>query len=160
MEHFNVIKKAYTEAREIERIKIINYLKKQTDENGNPIFKISAQGGKGVSKYGKNKFNKSFDLSNWKWITATINNITVLISLQSFDLDENSHNIHILYDRIGLYFYDESGKESVLEIEKDFKTIKVNDPFVKMLTTDFELPLSEKALADLSKLIISKTLNK
>lgn len=74
---FESIRKTYEIARESERKRIIDYIAKQKDEKGKPLFcKVNGnnyesdlyRGGKGVTYYGKNRFKNKYDLSNWKYI--------------------------------------------------------------------------------------------
>jgi len=62
----------------------------------------------------------------------------VVISLQVFDIDPNSLNVHVLFDRIGIFAY--VGKYSG------------SRAFNEMIITDIELPLDEKG-GDLISLI-------
>lgn len=166
MNNFEQIKKEYIQNRENERKKIIDYLAKQKDAEGNPLFKkengktyednhYRYSGGTGSSVYGKTRFENSYDLSNWKYIVTKYNDTKILISLQSFDIDPNSGNVHILTDRIGLYFYDNVSEEKI-EVKIGDRTQKIADPFLKMQVTEFELPLSEQNLAGLVELIKEK----
>ena len=47
---------------------------------------------------------RPYDLSNHMWIDLNYKGNDILISLQSFDIDPNSHNVHVLYDRVGILF--------------------------------------------------------
>lgn len=164
MNDFEEIKKAYIQCRENERKKIIDYLADQKDSEGNPLFSKENgksyednrySGGKGSSVYGKTRFKNSYDLSNWKYVVTQYNGTKILISLQSFDIDPNSGNVHVLTDRIGLYFYENVSEEKI-KIQIGDRTEKVTDPFLKMQSTEFELPLSEQDLAGLVELIKEK----
>ena len=80
------------------------------------------------------------------WIDLSYKGNDILISLQSFDIDPNSHNIHVLYDRIGIIF----GKDG-----KPDNELKVSDDFLKMETTNWELPLSEAEMEEMVNYIIN-----
>ena len=84
----------------------------------------------------------------------------ILISLQSFDIDPNSHNIHVLYDRIGIIFGkdEESDDKDGKPDDKDGKPdneLEVSDDFLKMETTNWELPLSEADMEEMVDYIIN-----
>ncbi len=133
-------KEMYTDLREKERIKIIDYLK-------NKGFNVSKKGGNGSPHYtNNNNFEKEYNLTNWKWVSATIENKTIFISLQAFDQDKNSKNIHALFDRIGICVYNSE--------------VKNPDYFKLMETTSLDLPLDEPKLEKLYLTIIEKIKNK
>ena len=54
-------------------------------------------------------------------------------------------------DRIGLYFY--SGTPEKIKMNLNEKKLSVTDYFLKMQTTELELPLSDEDLAMLVSLI-------
>ena len=86
------------------------------------------------------------------WIDLSYKGNDILISLQSFDIDPNSKELHVLYDRIGILF--EQSKK--IPISKDCYTItKVSDAFLKMETTNWELPLSEGDMEEMVNYIIN-----
>ena len=159
---FKTIKAKYTDLREQERRKIIDYLAGLKDANGRPLFmkgtggvfsgKDCYRGGNGKSNYGVRRNNgfKGYDLSNWKWIDAIYHGQHVLISLQSFEIDPNSGNLHVLYDRIGLLF----AKSCLIEAFLD--SLRLCDDFLNMEVTDWDLPLSESDLKALTSYIMEK----
>lgn len=162
MKNFSDIKKLYVEARENQRRRIIDYLAEQKDSKGDWLFKNDKgipyaecsnkySGGMGRSTYGKTRFQQAYNLNNWKYIETQCDNTLVHISLQSFDIDPNSGNIHTLMDRIGLYFY--SGTPEKIKMNLNGKKLSVTDYFLKMQTTELELPLSDENLAMLVSLI-------
>ena len=147
-EYFAKITKEYTFIREEERKAIIDYLANKRDENGQPLFsKINGKeysnrkydGGRGCSRYSNHKtLEIEYDLSNHKYIETRYRGYPILISLQSFDIDSESGSIHLLYNRIGIiYNYDENDT-----IKVEGKT--VSTAFLKMKTTNYELPLSDE----------------
>ncbi|HHK7549991.1 TPA: hypothetical protein ACQXQ6_001900, partial [Streptococcus pneumoniae] len=71
------------------------------------------------------------------WIDLSYKGNDILISLQSFDIDPNSKELHVLYDRIGIMF-EKDGKILLPDNKSE-----VSDAFLKMETTNWELPLSE-----------------
>ena len=73
----------------------------------------------------------------------------ILISLQSFDIDPNSNNSHVLYDRVGILF--ENGGKILLPDNE----LKVSDAFLKMETTNWELPLFEADIEEMVNYIIN-----
>ena len=134
MNVFLEIKEKYNSLREYERNKIIKYL----SEKG---FEVSYNGGKGRLNYTNNgKLEKSYDLTNWKWVNATKENIKYFISLQAFDRDASSKNYHVLMDRIGICAFSNEKKP---------------DYFNLMETTSLELPLGEQDLDELLKKMIN-----
>ena len=80
---------------------------------------------------------KPYDLSNWLWLDAYKDGVHFLISFQPYEIDPNSHNIHVLTDRIGVYAY--TNKYSM---EKAIANMHV---------TKFELPLNEDDKKELLK---------
>ena len=128
---FNIIKKAYAEMREIERKKILGFL----NDKGLDMIN-SSKSGKGSSNYtSSGKLEKSYDLSNWKWVEGIVGDKRFLVSLQAFDYDKSSRNIHVLMDRIGICKYDKNAKHP------DFLNL--------MEVTSLELPLNEDDLEEL-----------
>ena len=83
------------------------------------------------------------------WIDLSYKGNDILISLQSFDIDPNSNNLHVLYDRIGIMF--EKDGNILLPDNKS----EVSDAFLKMETTNWELPLSEAEMEEMVDYIIS-----
>lgn len=133
MNVFLETKEKYDSLREYEREKIIRYL----SEKG---FTVSYRGGKGLSNYTNGgQLEKSYDLTNWKWVNATKGNIKYFISLQAFDRDINSKNYHVLMDRIGICMFS--------------KEVKKPDYFSHMQMTSLELPLRENDLDELLRIM-------
>lgn len=149
---FNTIKEQYAELREKERRKIIDYLRSLRDANGNQLFTTAGgdvyryRGGNGIRSYGGLRF-KHFDLSNWKYVEAEYRGHYVLISLQSFEIEPTSGNLHVLYDRIGLLF------EKPIKLHNLYNHPRVCDAFLKMEVTDWDLPLSESNLKEMKDYI-------
>ena len=84
------------------------------------------------------------------WIDLNYKGNDILISLQSFDIDPNGKkNLHVLYDRIGILF-EKGGKILLPDNE-----LKVSDAFLKMETTNWELPLSEAEMEEMVDYIIN-----
>ena len=87
------------------------------------------------------------------WIDLSYKGNDILISLQSFDIDPNSNNLHVLYDRIGIIFgkdEESDNKDGKLDNE-----LKVSDDFLKMEITNWELPLSEAEMEEMVNYIIT-----
>lgn len=81
---------------------------------------------------------QTINISRWD-----IEGYPILISLQSFDIDSESGSIHLLYNQLGIiYDYDEN---DTIDIEG--KT--VSTAFLKMQTTNYELPLTQKEREEL-----------
>ena len=95
------------------------------------------------------------------WIDLCYKGNDILISLQSFDIDPNNEkNLHVLYDRIGIIFgkdeeSDNKDEESDNKDGKPDNELKVSDAFLKMETTNWELPLSEAEMDEMVDYIIS-----
>ncbi len=130
MEVFKNVKEAYKNLREVERRKIVDYLKLNgfKTQNGN---ELSYRGGSGRPAYTSGGEIVEYDLSNWKWVEASKENVTYFISLQAFDSDPKSGNHHVLMDRIGVCAFDENIKEE----DKNY--------FQDMVRTTLDLPLDE-----------------
>ena len=158
-EEFLKIKEAYKNARTEERKSIIDFLLNKKDNDGNLVFLKEKDGtdtfvgrsrGCGKSNYSSGgTLSRPYDLSNHMWIDLSYKGNEILISLQSFDIDPNSHNIHVLYDRIGIMFE----KDGIILLP-DNKS-KVSDAFLKMETTNWELPLSEADMEEMVNYIIN-----
>lgn len=162
-EEFLKIKEAYKSARLEEKTRIIEFLLNKKDNDGNLVFLKEKDGtdtfvgrsiGHGKPNYSSGRtLSRPYDLSNHMWIDLSYKGNDILISLQSFDIDPNSHNIHVLYDRIGIIF----GKDGKSD-DKDGKPdneLKVSDDFLKMETTNWELPLSEAEMEEMVDYIIN-----
>ena len=112
------------ELREEERMGIVNHLASKG-------FRVSKdpRAGKGKDNYTSGGTIAEYNLSNWKYIDASINNHKVFISLQAFDKDPNSKNHHVLENRLGIYVYDKYDPEKA---------------FSEMVTTDIDLPMNDE----------------
>ena len=159
-EEFLKVKEAYKSARTEEKNKIIDFITKKKDKEGNFLFTKSKdkpyttrnkyKGGRGDKKYTSgSRLSRPYDLSNHMYIDLSYKVNDILISLQSFDIDPNSNNLHVLYDRIGIMF----GKNDIILLP-DNKS-KVSDAFLKMETTNWELPLSEADMEEMVNYIIN-----
>lgn len=83
------------------------------------------------------------------WIDLSYKGNDILISLQSFDIDPNSKELHVLYDRIGIMF-EKDGKILLPDNKSE-----VSDAFLKMEITNWELPLSEADMEEMVNYIIN-----
>jgi len=169
-EEFLKIKEAYKSARTEEKKRIKAFLLSKRDSDGNLIFLKEKDGtdtfvktsrGSGRSNYSSGgTLSRPYDLSNHMWIDLSYKGNDILISLQSFDIDPNSHNLHVLYDRIGIKFgkdeeTDNKNEESDDKDGKPDNELKVSDDIFKMETTNWELPLSEAEMEEMVDYIIS-----
>ncbi len=157
---FYDIKEKYNELRENERKRIIDFLAKRKDEQGNVLFskingadysKYRYNGGSGSVNYGERKdrpLTPTYNLSNWKYIETKCKGKYIFISLQCFDLDPNYHNVHVLFDRVGVLIEE----PQVIKFEGE----KVSDAFIRMKITNFELPLSDDEIDSLIDSIIEQ----
>lgn len=160
-EDFLKIKEAYKSARTEERKKIIEFITKKKDKEGNYLFTKSKDkpfntrnqylGGRGDKKYTSgSRLSRPYDLSNHMWIDLCYKGNEILISLQSFDIDPNNEkSLHVLYDRIGIMFE----KDGIILLP-DNKS-EVSDAFLKMETTNWELPLSKADMEEMVNYIIN-----
>ena len=162
-EDFLKIKEAYKSARTEEKKIIKDFLLSKRDGDGNLIFLkekdgtdtfVKTSGGSGRPNYSSGgTLSRPYDLSNHMWIDLSYKGNDILISLQSFDIDPNSNNLHVLYDRIGIIFGKD--EESNNKDGKPDNELKVSDDFLKMETTNWELPLSEAEMEEMVDYIIS-----
>ena len=161
-EEFLKIKEAYKSARTEEKKRIKAFLLSKRDSDGNLIFLkekdgtdtfVQTSGGSGKPNYlSGGTLSRPYDLSNHMWIDLSYKGNDVLISLQSFDIDPNkkgNKNLHVLYDRIGIMF-EKDGKILLPDNKSE-----VSDAFLKMETTNWELPLSEADMEEMVDYIIS-----
>lgn len=139
-------KQAYMEKRKEERDRISLALKNAGFENR----KAAA----GSERYGAALDGEPYDLRNWQYIEGVFDDIRVHISLQTFDRDSKTGNIHVLYDRIGLYYYrNELSDPCRVVIRGVDKTTVANDYVLMMKPTRFELPLTDEAIGELVDMI-------
>ena len=161
-EEFLKIKEAYKSARTEEKKRIKAFLLSKRDSDGNLIFLkekdgtdtfVQTSGGSGKPNYSSGgTLSRPYDLSNHMWIDLSYKGNDVLISLQSFDIDPNkkgNKNLHVLYDRIGIMF-EKDGKILLPDNKSE-----VSHAFLKMETTNWELPLSEADMEEMVDYIIS-----
>lgn len=132
---FQKIKEEYNNARTLERNKISKFFREQkVFEMENPSARS------GVKKYTSGgRFTEEYDLSNWKWVCVKRNNVHFFISLQTFERDPNTGNMHVLMDRIGIYCY--VGNYSPVDAQ------------TKMYATNIELPMNKDKLTELHSIL-------
>jgi len=161
-EEFLKIKEAYKSARTEEKKRIKEFLLSKRDGDGNLIFLkekdgtdtfVKTRGGRGRSDYSSGgTLSRPYDLSNHMYIDLSYKGNEILISLQAFDIDQNkkgNKNLHVLYDRIGIMF-EKDGKILLPDNKSE-----VSDAFLKMETTNWELPLSEADMEEMVNYIIN-----
>ncbi|VMP46509.1 Uncharacterised protein [Streptococcus pneumoniae] len=159
-EDFLKIKEAYKSVRLEEKNRIKDFLLSKRDSDGNLIFFKEKDGTDTFVRTGRGYGNKHYssggtlsrpyDLSNHMWIDLSYKGNDILISLQSFDIDPNNEkNLHVLYDRIGIMF-EKDGKILLSDNKSE-----VSDAFLKMETTNWELPLSEADMEEMVNYIIN-----
>lgn len=141
------MRRKYQDARNAQRSRIVDALKEaEFDE---------VEGQQGTYNYkGGGTFEPIFNLGSWKYITARRGDAQVYISLQTFDRDANTNNVHILVDRIGVRITIDGTDPA------KFPTRGVSiDEWVQAWAdarTEFALPLSDDNLKKLVKLIEQK----
>ena len=161
-EEFLKVKEAYKIVRLEEKNKIIDFLLNKKNNDGNLIFFKEKDGTDTFVRTGRGYGNKHYssggtlsrpyDLSNHMWIDLSYKGNEILISLQSFDIDPNkkgNKNLHVLYDRIGIMF-EKDGKILLPDNKSE-----VSDAFLKMETTNWELPLSKADMEEMVNYIIN-----
>ena len=132
---FDEIKREYTHERQLQKNEIINVLKangfKILRRDGKPAIKTKLTG-TGVKRYTAVGTISTYDLSNWMWIYARNEkqNFDVLISLQSYNIDEETGNTLVLMDRIGVYKHCVDGYDK-------------RACFEEMVDTGIDLPICE-----------------
>lgn len=137
MSEFLEIKEKYNELREKERIKLRDFLIKKGFEN----ISQRSNAGKGKRNYTSGKrLTLPYNLSNWLYIEATLDEVNFFISFQSFDIDPCSKNLHSLTDRIGISFY--TGKYNPSYISANMKI------------TNIELPLDDEKMKQIYQIIL------
>lgn len=137
---FNDVRNEYKKVR-VEQQKIIfKYLKEKSFLN---ITEIHNKRGSNKYKSG-GRFIEPYDLSNWLWIDLQINKVNFLVSLQAFDCDSSTGNMHVLMDRIGIYAY--GGEYSPKEVREKMMITSINLPM-----NDEKEKMLENILEDLSK---------
>lgn len=140
---FEQAKDSYVAARKRERARIRRALKAEGFD-----VKVNDIAGQGKKDYtSDNRLNPPFNLSNWMWMEAERNGISVLVTLQVLDRDPKSLNIHALVDRIGVRVIH--GKRQYVDDESLFENC----------TTEFTLPLSDMELVELISMIERQTEN-
>ena len=132
---FSALRDQYRQARRAERDKIAAYFKALPDFQTSP-----RPGGAGISRYTSGRrLAPPYDLRSGMWVCVRRGETEFLISLQTFDRDPNSGNLHALTDRIGVYAY--TGAYSAGDAQE------------KMKITPLELPLSGADLDTLAELL-------
>ena len=111
------------------------YFKAQPDVDTGP-----RPGGSGIGRYTSGRrLAPPYDLRDWMWVCVRRGEMEFLLSLQTFDRDPNSGNLHALTDRIGVYAY--TGAYSAAAAQEQMKI------------TPLELPLSGADLDTLAELL-------
>lgn len=136
---FEKSRDSYYAAREEQWQLLRDYFQARSD------FRVSCgtAAGRGKRTYGSgDRLIPPYDLSNWRWleITHIPSQLIIFLSLQPFDIDPSSGNLHVLYDRIGIYVHSAEKKTRAEALQK-------------LMITDLSLPMDEKKLGDLEILI-------
>ncbi len=146
--NLQTVKNEYNNLRNTERSRIVEALRKAKDAHGVNLFSdISAT--QGAWNYGGDRINGKYNLGNWKYIEAKCKGKYVLISLQCFDIDPNTHNVHVLLDRIGLLL------EKPTTIQLGNHGMQISDAIIKMEITGWELPLNNNEIENLIRHIVA-----
>lgn len=134
---FEAAKEAYTDQRNWQRQLIADYLKQQ-----GMYVRIAGRAGRGSKTYTAHGTLKApYDLSNWMWVEVLsdekdADKPSLIISLQSPDMDPETKNKHVLMDRICITMCPTTA----------------DGPDRLLLSTGFTLPLDEAALQDISEM--------
>ena len=132
---FFALREGYRLARRQERDRIAAYFKALPDFETSP-----RPGGAGISRYTSgSRLAPPYDLRGWMWVCVRRGETEFLLSLQTFDRDPNSGNLHTLTDRIGVYAW--TGAYSSADAQE------------RMKITPLELPLSGADLDTLAELL-------
>lgn len=138
---FNAARDAYREARNAQRLKIIDALKSAGFD-----VKTRGNAGRGLKKYTSGaRLVPPFDLSGWMWVEGQRDDVHVTVSSQVLDQDPNSLNVHALMDRIGVAVF------------RADDPIDESDPLFERATTGLQLPLDAESLAALVALVEEKS---
>lgn len=132
---FKEARDEYERQREQERISLATYLAAHEGIKSAGLHVATAtSAGKGCADYTAHGTIHAFDLRNWKWVGITgAGGFDCAISLNMLDIDPRTHNIHSLYDRIGLVFSP--------------------DP-AGWVYTDIDLPLDNVAKEQIAQLVL------
>lgn len=132
IDDFNEFKRKYAYIREIQRHLIVSYL-----NSCGKGFRAEIKGGSGRKNYtAGGNLKKPYDLSNWKWVNVYRGQSSVSVILNPLDQDPVSHNIHALYDRIGVLYHTQ--EENPLRLPDD---------------TGIDLPVDGEKLAELAEIL-------
>lgn len=129
---FQDAKNEYERQREQERKSLAAYLAAHKGiENAGMKVVTGGTAGRGSQNYRGN-----YDLTNWKWVEVKgEKGFSIVISLNMLDVDPSTHNIHSLYDRIGL--------------------VLSPDP-AGWVYTDIDLPLDEADKEQIAQLVLEQ----
>lgn len=127
----------YYNLRRKQRDTISKYLRSDSYFKANGA-KVFAKSGSIRYKSG-GRLEVAHSLTNWLWIEVELNGVNFFLSLQAFDRDPRTGNVHVLMDRIGIYAYGEN--YSAIDAQQ------------KMMITDIELPVDETKLENLANII-------
>lgn len=134
---FNHVRAAYELLREQERLKLKDYLSKDTEIAAKFEFKTGPGEGRGRPDYTLGEQITPYDLSNWKWIelegTGEAEGFNCVISFNMPTIDPSSKRPACLYDRMGL---------------------KINDK--KDVYTGIDLPLTKKKMEQIAQLVLEQ----
>ncbi|WP_018142977.1 hypothetical protein [Alloscardovia criceti] len=156
---FEELRKKYNDARNIERSKIIEDLRKHD-------FKVS--GRQGSPRYTSRRNISPYNLGIWKWIVVRKNNFTAVINLQTIEQDSKTKNIHALFDRVSIdVFRDENhdvlsgDSDSYLQsVMSRYNVENIFDPeFVRKTITNLELPLCPDEIKSIREIIEKKIID-
>lgn len=153
VEDFNRTKDTYTKFRKQELELIKSYIKEKCDDDQKKYY-VSNNNAVGNYKSGglnKNGLAEKYNLENWLYFVVTNASHHFLISLQAFDRDPTSHNIHVLYDQIGIYPYTEELEVTIND--NDGNQVLIKEALTKMFLTDIGLPMDDTKLEKLVKYI-------
>lgn len=134
---FQDAKNEYERQREQERVSLVAYLAAHEGIKAAGLHVVTAaNAGKGRPDYTAHGMISAFDLRNWKWVEVKgEKGFSIVISLNMLDVDPSTHNIHSLYDRIGL--------------------VLSPDP-AGWVYTDIDLPLDEADKEQIAQLVLEQ----
>lgn len=138
--NFEDARNEYYKARKEEYENLKEYLKGE-----NFVIKEGGNSGHGVEDYTANgKLKKSYNLTNWLWIDVEYNGKKFLISFQPPVKNEKSQNDVVLFDRIGIFEYNN---------EEPYYNSVLNE--IKI--TNIDLPLNESKKNEIKRILLDRS---
>ncbi|ATH95998.1 hypothetical protein [Dermabacter jinjuensis] len=165
---FQQAKDDYVHARQTQRDLIKEFLKDEVAKNLQEYLKAKGIDAtftptKGVA-HGKYK--------NWMWaqIYSREIDVSVFVSLQVFDHDPKTGNIHVLFDQLGVLIHEgkdiphvvlryskseeQLAKPSIPNTFEELRNLVIDDVLLESANTEITLPMTEENKEDLMNHIL------